>query len=849
MGDRIHLDDTTRQFFGHLWRGGTAAYWWYLDDQETYTDRDGVEREKKRTVWFPPDKMPDFVNPGPTEHTYFGIHSARHGGKKWERSQLHTIEAVNCLFAEFDGDQSLDDVRQLEPPPSMIAESSPGKYHAYWLLDVPWHLDSTDARKRAAAVQAAWVRLTDSDDGSKDLARVLRVPGTFNVKSGYAPDYPTVHWLKTDLDLLYSIDTLITECEMFIVAERAPDQPLSSGGIADTMRHGGVVSAFNTRIEIDTCLRQYGYSQRGNRYVRPGGSRPLAFVDAESNRSFHHSGDDPMANGYWKRPFDLFLHYEYDGDMRAAVRAAADLMGIRGVHYEQKNGHHHEDGRSAPKNRTHIEQTSNSPSGSERTNRTHIEQLQQPTRLIHADDLDNLPDIDWLIEGQIPRGVLAQVFGEPGQGKSHLLLDLALSVAQYEPVVYIAAEDELQYKGRKQTWCNFHQVGSGQLYFWTVPLNLFNQNSIDAFVVAIAALNPALIILDPLAQCAAGHDIDKTADMTLAVAALNDIKRRCDHPTMLVCHHTGWNADHERGSSVLRGACRVVYKLSNSDGLIALECRKMNNAAEPEPRYFRLMQHVESVVLMPARKIDMRDAPLSKRQREVLEALTLTTLRDATFTQLVEHTGIRKGTMNNSLSRLVDRGYVVETPAGSRSKVYNIAQAGREYLETGESEQNEFDRGSELGGLNWAVSVRASSIFRERGASYTEQSNSATECSKAHEDDESSSASSIPVRSQFDGSVGCSFAPPSLGGANNRTTRTELSEAEKAAVCEHAIDDILIVPVDGGYTVTTADKRQIIGRLFASVDDADTALRTAHRRAPPGPSGYGVIPGFDQEAS
>jgi hypothetical protein len=76
-----------------------------------------------------------------------------------------------------------------------------------------------------------------------------------------------------------------------------------------------------------------------------------------------------------------------------------------------------------------------------------------------------------------------------------------------------------------------------------------------------------------------------------------------------------------------------------------------------------------------------------------------------------------------------------------------------------------------------------------------------------------------------------------------------LSEAEKAAVCEHATDDILIAPVDGGYVLTTTDKRQIIGRLFASVDDADSVLRAAHRRSPPGPSGYGAIPGFDQEAS
>lgn len=74
-------------------------------------------------------------------------------------------------------------------PPSMITDSGYG-LHAYWLSEKPWTFSDAIGRKVAQGLVAAWqeqIRTQMSARGwhvdmTADLARVLRVPGTFNCK-------------------------------------------------------------------------------------------------------------------------------------------------------------------------------------------------------------------------------------------------------------------------------------------------------------------------------------------------------------------------------------------------------------------------------------------------------------------------------------------------------------------------------------------------------------------------------------------------------------------------------------------------------------------------------------------
>jgi hypothetical protein len=62
---------------------------------------------------------------------------------------------------------------------------------------------------KAQGYQYRWVKFTGGDGGSKDLARVLRVPGTRNLKKKYAPDFPTVSIVECDLQMNYNLSDLL----------------------------------------------------------------------------------------------------------------------------------------------------------------------------------------------------------------------------------------------------------------------------------------------------------------------------------------------------------------------------------------------------------------------------------------------------------------------------------------------------------------------------------------------------------------------------------------------------------------------------------------------------------------
>lgn len=192
------IDDQTRAFLSHLHRGGHFSYWWVL--------------QTRLADWWPVGEMSDV--PADNVDVYVGVHPTASRKAANTRSTNEDIVAVNCLFADFDAkdfDRSkpaaLARIRQLRIRPSVIVDSG-GGYHCYWLLTEPFLLTTAQARERARRTQADWVRFVGGDQGAKDLARVLRVPGTRNWKPQYGPDFPTVFFVEMNLTQTYDLTEL-----------------------------------------------------------------------------------------------------------------------------------------------------------------------------------------------------------------------------------------------------------------------------------------------------------------------------------------------------------------------------------------------------------------------------------------------------------------------------------------------------------------------------------------------------------------------------------------------------------------------------------------------------------------
>jgi len=151
-----------------LYRAGNFGYYWRSDN--------------KQTTWFDckdPAQLPT------TENVYFGIHPTEK--RKQGRGTTDTVQLINCLFAEFDSkdfdndkDAALNHILDLENNPSACIDSG-GGFHCYWILSEPVLIDD-DNREEIDALQKAWVKTVNGDPGAADLARVLRIPDTWNLK-------------------------------------------------------------------------------------------------------------------------------------------------------------------------------------------------------------------------------------------------------------------------------------------------------------------------------------------------------------------------------------------------------------------------------------------------------------------------------------------------------------------------------------------------------------------------------------------------------------------------------------------------------------------------------------------
>lgn len=493
---------------------------------------------------------------------------------------------------------------------------------------------------------------------------------------------------------------------------------------------GSVIDAYNASTTIEETLEKYGYKRtsKEGRWIRPGGEKTSVVI--QDGKSYHHNSNDVWGDGYWHDPFDFYCYYEHNNDPKAAARAllpprpepTIDEHGYAlcpncGRQLERdKSGKGYHCPKEGPslcywwKGEGYTQPAGAFPYGLRHGTGNAAGVTPQPSRLVHANDLALLPKAEELIPGMLFMNKLHEIFGPPGSGKSFVNADIALSVAEFAPVVYIAAEDVEDYPARIQAWCEHHDLTPKQLFFWPEPVNLMNPDSVASFLAAVLQIQPALIVIDTLQNCMVGADENSTKDMGIAIEALNYIRRQTQ-AAILVTHHTGWSDTHERGSSALRGACRVVLKLSqNDDGLMTLTCEKINGAKAFEPRYFRLLPKGESAALIPSSKITRREDALTEKHFALLEALALPIfLGGASHSQLVDHTEMPKATVNRGLSKLLDRGYV--EGSDGRYRTYTLTSTGQHELQsylfqTADASSarvpREFQGQAELG-LNWAV--------------------------------------------------------------------------------------------------------------------------------------------------
>lgn len=219
--------------------------------------------------------------------------------------------------------------------------------------------------------------------------------------------------------------------------------------------------------------------------------------------------------------------------------------------------------------------------------------------------------IRWLIRNLIELDTLAELFSEPGIGKSFIAIAIALCVAtgtkfygrdvKQGPVIFIAGEGLNGINRRIVAWSLANGVSyeTAPLFISQMPAALTDTEMLEQVQAAIALVSaehgpPVLIIIDTLARNFGPGDENSTQDMSRFIQAA-DALRAISQATILLVHHSGHgDKGRARGAMALKGALDAEYRLDRDEaGIIRMKATKMKDAKYPEPMAFKL----ESVLL------------------------------------------------------------------------------------------------------------------------------------------------------------------------------------------------------------------------------------------------------------
>ena len=372
--------------YSHLWTdAGNRSHWFHVNANTHPGERTIPPTWQRSNVYFavhPLAQIPPHNASGKRDPSYIS-------------SQLPYIAAINTLFAEYDGkdyvwpweyaqylpenlymlsqierqraikkakeesfyrspqkykERALRVINELYYLPSVVVDSG-GGYHCYWLLRQSVPVDDCN-RSDLQVLQHAWVRMVDADSGASDLRRVLRLPGTLNLKAGFGKHPPRVHFVRTDFERLYDLQELEEAVNDWLFANHPPEVSHAPARVTrqtnnEEGKEGRAV--FNARTSLVDLLVKHGYvvsfrSPAGTRLSRPGRDKSHSSVtvfpakaDGTPEISVHFSSSDELyseeyidtESGRIRRhahdAFYVFVMLEHDGDWQAAYAALEEV--------------------------------------------------------------------------------------------------------------------------------------------------------------------------------------------------------------------------------------------------------------------------------------------------------------------------------------------------------------------------------------------------------------------------------------------------------------------------------------------------------------------------------------------
>jgi hypothetical protein len=328
------------------------------------------------------------------------------------------------------------------------------------------------------------------------------------------------------------------------------------------------------------------------------------------------------------------------------------------------------------------------------------------------DDIAKLAPPEWLVDNYLPAVGVAVVWGEPGIGKTLLLIAAAKSVirgsklfnrkAQRGAVLFYEGEGLSEFRPRLNAYDAEWRLGPGATeapaVYWPESVDLNTPRQVAAVIRTARMLERQsgepvrMVVLDPLIESMSGDEIAEGMDQ--ASRALRVIARELNC-CVLVGHHSNAGGERPRGNDKLRARVHSMFKMERiTNGVSGLVCEKQRSG-EKFAMELEMVPSGEAVVFdmrwegyaqdyASAREHQQQAAKDRKAAAKADSArqIVLDVIADLdapTQNQLLDEAVARaKGdpgrpALKTAVDTLVEEGLVVRIDVGNRGKEHRLA--------------------------------------------------------------------------------------------------------------------------------------------------------------------------------
>ncbi len=240
------------------------------------------------------------------------------------------------------------------------------------------------------------------------------------------------------------------------------------------------------------------------------------------------------------------------------------------------------------------------------------EPLKSKFGALYLDQLDDPgPEHAWLVQGWLAMNEVSVLAGASRSGKSFLALEMALRVAERQPVfglkvkhgtvIYQAGEGAIGVKKRLRAWRQHHaRTWTRETPFVLLqrPIDIYHSSEeVDALIAEINAHakifdDPLrLVVIDTLATATPGADENSGRDMSTVLGNVARIAEKCGCHVQLV-HHLNAAGGKLRGhTSVYANVGQVILvERDEETGIRTVKLDKQKDDEDGKTMKFELMQ-------------------------------------------------------------------------------------------------------------------------------------------------------------------------------------------------------------------------------------------------------------------